>query len=413
MSLFKRRETRAISTDAFSDSAAGFRSLTGDAQARALRLVPVYAAVSFIADGLASLPLHRYRDVNGQRTKLDPPRFLSPTVDTTFDWMHKAVVSLLMRGNAYGFIVNTDRAGVPTEIMWMHPDDVTVDDTGPLPVYYLRGVQVARDQIVHVKGFTRPGYTPGLSPIRQFAETVDMGLYAQIAAADWYRNGSVPSHSLKNTQQTLTADVAQVVKERYRASVRTGEPFVHGADWDISQLGVSAQDAAFLEAIKANATQVGAIFRVPAEKIGGETGSSMTYSTTELQTIDLITHTYRPWFTRLEQVFNRLLPDGEYMLFNADAMIRTDTKTRYEVHKMGLEAGIVTQDEARQLENRPPLTDDQKADWQAIYGKGQRDLTLPEAIQKTYLGVGSILTTNEARDIVNEYGANLPTRNEV
>jgi hypothetical protein len=44
----------------------------------------------------------------------------------------------------------------------------------------------------------------------------------------------------------------------------------------------------------------------------------------------------------------------------------------------------------------------------ANYGDTQRTLTLPEAIQKVYPGVGKVLTTSEAREIINQYGANLP-----
>ena len=366
MSLFRRSESRAISTDAFSDTAAGFRSLTGDAQGRALRLVPVFSAVSLIADAVASLPIHQYRRVGDRRERLaDVAAFFDPAVGSQMDWLHRAMVSLLLRGNAYGFV--TFSRGVPSAVTWLHPDDVTVDETGVFPEYLVRGQRVSREQIVHVAGFTRPGHWEALSPIRQFGETVDLGLYAQLSAKDWYKNGTTPSHSIKNTAQTLNAEQALVVKERFRASVRTGEPFVHGVDWDISQIGVSAADAAFLDAIKASATQVAAIYRVPAEKIGGETGSSLTYNTTEQQTIDLITWTLRPWFTRLEQAFTRLLPPGEFVKFNADALIRTDTKTRHEVHKLALEMGLETQDEARAIEDRPALTDEQKAEWLTQY----------------------------------------------
>jgi HK97 family phage portal protein len=366
MSLFRRAESRAISTDAFSDTAAGFRSLTGDAQGRALRLVPVFSAVSLIADAVASLPIHQYRTVGDRRERVDTAGFFDPVVGTRLDWVHRAMVSLLLRGNAYGF-VTFGRGGAPDSVTWLHPDDVTVDETGVFPEYLVRGQRVSRDRIVHVAGFSRPGHWEALSPIRQFGETVDLGLYAQLSAKDWYKNGTTPSHSLKNTAQTLNAEQAQAVKERFRASVRTGEPFVHGVDWDISQIGVSAADAAFLDAIKASATQVAAIYRVPAEKIGGETGSSLTYNTTEQQTIDMIQWTLRPWFTRLEQSFSRLLAPGEFVKFNADALIRTDTKTRHEVHKLALEMGLETQDEARAIEDRPPLTDEQVSEWLTQY----------------------------------------------
>jgi hypothetical protein len=40
---------------------------------------------------------------------------------------------------------------------------------------------------------------------------------------------------------------------------------------------------------------------------------------------------------------------------NVDALLRPDTKSRYEAHKIALDAGFLTLDEVRELENREPL----------------------------------------------------------
>lgn len=43
---------------------------------------------------------------------------------------------------------------------------------------------------------------------------------------------------------------------------------------------------------------------------------------------------------------------------NVDALLRPDTKTRYEAHKIALDAGFLTVDEVRELENREPLAEE-------------------------------------------------------
>ena len=370
MSLFfGRPEQRSIDAASF---------LTGDDTAvspwragdKALRLTPVYSAVALLADSVASLPVHAYRQRgDGTRERVTGyPLLTTPTgYGTLYDWLHRAMVSLLLRGNAYGLVTARSGDGWPSAVEWLNPADVTIDDTYLPGCYYHRGREMPRGDVVHLVAFARPGRAAGLSPIQSFVETIDLGLQAQTAAREWYRNGTRPSQSLKNTQRTLDPKVSDAVRARYKATVANGDVFVHGADWELQQLGVSAQDAQFLDAIKATATQVAAIYRVPPEKIGGETGSSLTYATVEQQSIDFLTHSLRPWLVRVEQALSQQMPAGMVAKFNADAMIRTDLLTRYQAHEIGLRTGLETLDEGRALEDKRPLTTQQKNDWLTAY----------------------------------------------
>ena len=52
--------------------------------------------------------------------------------------------------------------------------------------------------------------------------------------------------------------------------------------------------------------------------------------------------------------------------FNLDGFLRSDTKTRYEAYKLGLEVGAITQDEIREARRqarppRPPPADRARA----------------------------------------------------
>jgi hypothetical protein len=51
-----------------------------------------------------------------------------------------------------------------------------------------------------------------------------------------------------------------------------------------------------------------------------------------------------------------MLPRGQYVKANLDHLLRADTKTRYETYALAITAGILTRDEVRELEERPPLT---------------------------------------------------------
>jgi HK97 family phage portal protein len=147
------------------------------------------------------------------------------------------------------------------------------------------------------------------------------------------------------------------VKQQFIATVSASEPFVTGSDWDLEAIDLPAGEATFLQAIKATATQVAAIYRVPPEDIGGETsGSSLTYKSLEQDMARFNTRTMRPIATRWESVLSPYLqPSAEYVRANLDAGVRADLKTRYEAHEIALRAGFLTKDEVRALEERPPL----------------------------------------------------------
>lgn len=360
MSLFFRRpptESRVIDGSAFvrGEPVSGI----GVEPEKALRLVPVYAAIRMLADAVASLPMSSYRaKADGSRVKVNPTPALLVTPcsqGTSYDWVHRLMVSLLAHGNAYGIITQRDRLGFATQIEWVNPNAVYIDESKNVPVYYLNGYQLKPDEFIHVPGFTVPGSALGLSPISAFAATIDTGLYAQNATRDWYKNGAMPSATLKNTEQTIDKSEAREIKGRYRESVKSGDVLVHGKDWDFAVVGISAQDAQFLEAIKATATQVASIYGIPPEKIGGETGSSMTYATTEQQAIDFLMFSVRPWVVRIEKALSGQLPNGQVVKFNVDSMIRTDVKTRWDVYRTGADIGAVTINEIRALEERPPV----------------------------------------------------------
>jgi len=57
-----------------------------------------------------------------------------------------------------------------------------------------------------------------------------------------------------------------------------------------------------------------------------------------------------------------MFPRGTFVKANLDALLRSDTTTRYAAYGVGLDKGFLTLDEVRELENRPPLPGIEPAD---------------------------------------------------
>ena len=64
----------------------------------------------------------------------------------------------------------------------------------------------------------------------------------------------------------------------------------------------------------------------------------------------------------IESVASDLDGSARFAKINVDALLRPDTKTRYEAHKIALDAGFLTIDEVRELENREPLAEEPSPD---------------------------------------------------
>jgi HK97 family phage portal protein len=157
------------------------------------------------------------------------------------------------------------------------------------------------------------------------------------------------------TDQPVNQEQALIIKARFAAATRGREPVVLGAGTKYRPITVPPDESQFLDTIRATATQVAAIFGVPADKIGGEPGGSMTYANVEQAALDFVTFTLRPYLVRIETMLTGLLPRPQIVKANADALIRADALTRYQAHHLALSDGWQSRDEIRRIEDLPPI----------------------------------------------------------
>lgn len=353
MSLFTvRPRSEARSIESLPWVAGGTMPHGADLES-ALALVPVYAAVRLIADGIGSLPLQQFRKSGDSRTPMPLARMFEPSDGSRMDWIVRPVVSALVRGNAFGLKHGLDSATAgPESITWLDPTRV---EWSKGEGWYFESRPVPSEKMLHIPGLVLPGSRLGVTPLTMCRAAIEAGLSTQDFMSGWYKNKAVPGAVFKNTERDLDPTAAAAAKERVRATMRAGEPFVIGKDWSLDILTLSADDAGFVKAAQLTASQVATIFGIPPEMIGGESAGSLTYSTVELNQIQFLTNTLRPWITRFEQAFSALLPKPQYVKFNIDAMIRVETKTRWEVARIAREIGAKNADEIRALEELPPI----------------------------------------------------------
>jgi HK97 family phage portal protein len=334
-------------------------------QDKALGLAPVYAAARHVADTISTLPLQPFRKVDQSRRPMASLPVLFRLLDedgSLNDWVFEACTSLALAGNAVGLVTGRDGMGFPTAIHWLPMHEVHVDDQNPVrPVWHWRGRRLDSSEIVHVPWFKLPGRTLGLSPIEAFALTISSGIQAQQYGNDWFAAGGVPPGKMKNSAKKIKQGDADEIKARLVTAIRSRKPLVYGADWDYEPIVIPPEQAQFIQTMKLTAGQVASAYGISPEEIGGEAGNSLTYANEEARQIRRL-QDLRPWLVRLERKFSSWLPERQYVRFNADATVRADLQSRHEVYRIAREIGLLSIDEIRALEDRPPIPDGKGAD---------------------------------------------------
>jgi HK97 family phage portal protein len=316
----------------------------------------VWACVNLIAGSISTLPLAAYRD--GDETPLPalPPILRAPSAGWTLpEFTYALLQALLLRGNAYGLIVDRAGAGLlPSQVELLANDRVQVEANSRI-IWRIDGQEVDPASIWHVKAFTAPGQVLGLSPIQHARQAIGLGLAAEKWAAKFFGESAIPSGVL-TTDRDITDERAANLKARWRVA--------HAGNRDIAVLGggakfqpvtIAPEEAQFLETTQANIRTIARYFGVQPELIGADSGNSLTYANVEQRALDFLTFGLRPWLVRLETALSALLSSTTTVKFNAAALVRTDLLTRYQAHESAIRAGWKLRSEVRDLEDLPPI----------------------------------------------------------
>lgn len=372
--LFGRREKRTASLGWFQQSSiipapsqAGneYSGYGLNRMESSLQKVAVWACVNLVATMTEVMPLDTFDSDGPEKSKMPLPGWLADLGGDGHglpDWNYQFVISRMLRGNAYGLVpegMRDRRTNQPTMIQLQHPDKVHpyVPPTGdPTPQWTVNGSEVPTSQVWHQRIHPIPGRLLGASPIEMHALTVALSLSAMRFGLNWFQEGAHPSGIL-SSEKELNEGKASVAKQRFMAALRgSREPAVLGAGWKFQTVQIAPNESQFLETNNYSGAECCRIFSPGfAEIFGYETGGSLTYSTIEQRSLDVLTYAVDPWLVRTERSLSSLLPAGRHVKFNRKALLRTDLLTRMRAHDIELRDEIMTVNEVRAVEDLPPV----------------------------------------------------------
>jgi HK97 family phage portal protein len=144
-------------------------------------------------------------------------------------------------------------------------------------------------------------------------------------------------------------------REKYTGPDNVGRVAILEEGMTFQATSLSNKDSQWLESRQVTVLDISRIFGVPPALLGHLEKAS--YSSQEAQNLEFLTHSLRPWLTRIEQALERSLITDEslYCEFTTGDLLRTDQKSRYEAYRVGLSAGFLSVNEVRRLENLPEV----------------------------------------------------------
>jgi HK97 family phage portal protein len=319
----------------------------------ALEVSAVLAAVSLLADSVATLPVRSIRHI-GDRIQTRPvPRWLNASSTVTqYELIHMIVSSLALHGNAYIYVDRQDGL-LPVSLTPLHPQNVQVNVIDRKRYYTVNGGTIPQDSMLHIRWWTPPQAATGLSPIEMQKTTIGLALAMERHLAQFYGEGATPS-SVLEVDGDLTADQAKALQATWETqNKRRRRPAVltNGMKWR-----AITSDAASMEmnaSRELQIAQVARIYRIPAYMIGAK-GESNTYTNNEAAGQHFVTYTLLPWLKRIETALSTLMPAPQELMFDTAGFLRADQISRFRAHGVGIQYGFLTPNEARAVEGLEP-----------------------------------------------------------
>jgi HK97 family phage portal protein len=338
----------------------------------AMRLNAVYACVRVIAEDIASLPFFVYRrnSRGGKDRAPDNPLYdllhSQPNpVQTSFEWREMMMGHLELRGNAYSRIYAGSRGAV--DVLWpLHPDRIicrwhTKYKNRVQYEYYPLGGQmeiIEPEEMLHFRLMSFDMIC-GMKPVDQQREAIGLGLAAQTYATKLFSNGALPSGTLETDEHMSDESFERLNKDI--AEKRTGlsnaqKPWILEGGMKWHQLGLTNEQAQFLQSRQYTRSEIAGMFRLSAHKINDLTHA--TFSNIENLNISHVIDAVRPRCVRVEQACDRdlILNKATYFTqFVLDGMMRGDAISRSTALQIQRRNGVINADEWRDIENMNPL----------------------------------------------------------
>ena len=212
----------------------------------------------------------------------------------------------------------------------------------------------------------------GYSPIAMAKNAIGMAIACEEYGAKFFANGAAPGGVLEHPG---TIKDPQRVRESWQStfggSGNANKIAVLEEGMKYTPIGISPEQAQFLETRKFQINEIARIFRVPPHMVGDLEKSS--FSNIEQQSLEFVKYTLDPWVIRWEQSIQRSLLNSEekkkyFAKFNVEGLLRGDYQSRMNGYAIGRQNGWMSANDIRELENLDRIPAEDGGDLYLING---------------------------------------------
>ena len=331
-------------------------------QDNSLELTTVYACVRLISDSISTLPVDTYRRLNGQRVPVRPrPEWLTqPDLSTTkSDHFQQVLVSMLLDGNAFIRVVRDDSGIVALRVL--NPTHVQIHHDGLGRVFYKvlnEEKPVESIDMIHVTELRKPGQLRGESRIELLKQSLGLTKALDEFAERFFGDGATTTGIIEfpgNLTKEQAKNVVDGFQSRHKGLRKAHRTGILSGGATFKKTGVDPDAAQMIDSRKLAIEEVARAFRCPPSMLGVTTPGAMSYASVEANAIHFVTHTLRPYIVKIEDAYGKLLPEGVFLKFNVEGLLRGDSQTRSAVYSSGLQAGYLSINDVRKLEDMPAV----------------------------------------------------------
>jgi HK97 family phage portal protein len=367
--LFTKTEQRAISFQSIwgaGDSLA-FTTAAGTNidENTAMQINAFYACVLLISDTISTLPMDAFRRNDGVRIPYRPrPEWVvRPDFELSrAEHFQQVLVSLLLDGNAFVRVFRDNRGDI-INLVVLDPQKVEVTRdpvTRELAYRYEleKGILLSQAEVMHLTEIRKPGDSRGLSRVTQLKENLGLSSALQEFASRFFGAGANLGGYIEHPAQLTkeqSQDLADAWRGQHKGLRKSHKVGVLSGGAKFTKTAAAPDEAQMLESRKLAIEEIARIFRVPPHMIGITTPGAMSYASVEQNNINFVTHTLRPYITKIEEHYSRLLPSDAFLRINVDGLLRGDFATRMQGYSIGSQAGFLSINDIRKFEDMTPV----------------------------------------------------------
>lgn len=327
----------------------------------------VAACVRIIAETMAALPWHVYQKAPVGREPL-PKHGVQWLLNiqanpemSAYTFKRTIITHLLTWGNGYAEV----ERGLDGRAVWLWPlppDQVCLerDETGTL-FYRVRsedgkGTLLSYQNVLNFPDNSFDGLV-GTSRLALARRSIGAGMAHDIFAAAFYENGAHVGGVIENTGKQLSPEATDLLlsefNSKYSGPDRAAKTMYLDAGMSFKPVNIPLADAQFLESRRFQVEEIARWFGVPMHLLNDLTNAN--YAISYEASKNFIEHTIRPIAVLMESQANIRLfaPRAQGDIFsriNLNGLMRADPRARGEYYRAMINAGVMSINEVRELE---------------------------------------------------------------